>query len=822
MMSEQIATSIAAKERLAKLLASENIYVEHRADVSTAAFDIKNRVLILPVWKDVSKDVYDLLVLHEVGHALYTPLDGWHGAVTENRHPHFKGFLNVLEDARIEKRIKRKFPGGRKAFTAGYADLLAKDFFGLEGRDPNTLNLIDRINLHFKGGSLMNISFNSAEQVYVDRLAAAETWEEVQAIAEDLWDAMSQDAPQTDMNPGPSTDAGDDGEEGEDTAPGLPGEDDDSDSDDSEFGESPFGDDAPEGNADSDDNSPAGGSEDGESSDGESDEGDTETDGKGDSAGADDSDDTADSDSPDSAGGSSEDADAKRNEDRADDDDSDASESGDAAGKGSGEGSFGGTPFSETDKAFRDKEETLVDTEAPTVTYAGVAKDEAYNLDNIIIPNAKVLDRLKATVAEYGDRMDVTWALAMADAKGYRHANSKVVNYLAKEFEMRKAADASARASTSRTGVLDTNTLHSFKWNDDVFKKVTNIPDGKSHGLQMFVDWSGSMSSNMQGTIEQVLNLVLFCKKVNIPFDVYAFSDSADRGYWSDDDAGTTYDPRMDESKMDRGDLEFRRSSFKLIQLATSAAKGAAFNDMLAGLMVLRGHYSNYGSYGDPTNHLHYFPIPRALGLGGTPLNEAILSAIPVTNRFRAANGLQIVNVAFLTDGCGYSLSSFHGHDGYNHGHVIIRDRKSRREFASGGRWDDEQMRALLEILRIRTGANVVNFYVANPRPASFKNEWRTAAGICYSDESDSAAAETAMFKTARAEGGILIEGSQAGWDHHYLIMGGNALGGQDEGLHKDLVGAKKGTLKRAFAKAATGKLRNRVILRKFTELIAS
>ena len=62
------------KGTLAKLLATENLTVEHRK-VTTACFDVDKRVLILPIWKSASNTVYDLLVGHEVGHALYTPND---------------------------------------------------------------------------------------------------------------------------------------------------------------------------------------------------------------------------------------------------------------------------------------------------------------------------------------------------------------------------------------------------------------------------------------------------------------------------------------------------------------------------------------------------------------------------------------------------------------------------------------------------------------------------------------------------------------------------------------------------------------------------
>ena len=90
------------KSLLAKLLASENLTVEH-GNFPTASMDIKNRVLRLPIWKEMSGSLYDLMVLHEVGHALYTPEDGWHESAS-NKGKGYKSFLNVVEDARIEKK----------------------------------------------------------------------------------------------------------------------------------------------------------------------------------------------------------------------------------------------------------------------------------------------------------------------------------------------------------------------------------------------------------------------------------------------------------------------------------------------------------------------------------------------------------------------------------------------------------------------------------------------------------------------------------------------------------------------------------------------
>ena len=126
---------INTKSLLAKLLATENVTVEH-GNYQTASFDVKNRILRLPIWKEMSGTLYDLMVLHEVGHALYTPEEGWHESASK-KGAGYKSFLNVVEDARIERKIKDKYPGGRKSFVDGYIDLIRKDFFGIKGMDPN-------------------------------------------------------------------------------------------------------------------------------------------------------------------------------------------------------------------------------------------------------------------------------------------------------------------------------------------------------------------------------------------------------------------------------------------------------------------------------------------------------------------------------------------------------------------------------------------------------------------------------------------------------------------------------------------------------------
>ena len=138
------------KSQLAKLLATEDIVVEHK-HVETAQFNVDTRVLILPLWEKASNYVYDMLVGHEVGHALFTP-----NVDPPKDVPH--QFLNVVEDARIEKLMKRKYLGIAKSFYRGYNELADNDFFEIDDKDVNLLNLADRVNLHFKIGSFVNLS----------------------------------------------------------------------------------------------------------------------------------------------------------------------------------------------------------------------------------------------------------------------------------------------------------------------------------------------------------------------------------------------------------------------------------------------------------------------------------------------------------------------------------------------------------------------------------------------------------------------------------------------------------------------------------------
>ena len=85
---------------------------------------------------------------------LFTPNEDWETKIKASQ-----SYLNVTEDARVEKLMKRKFGGLPKTFFKGYQELSDEDFFDLENEDIAKMNLVDRVNLHFKIGHFVEFLF---------------------------------------------------------------------------------------------------------------------------------------------------------------------------------------------------------------------------------------------------------------------------------------------------------------------------------------------------------------------------------------------------------------------------------------------------------------------------------------------------------------------------------------------------------------------------------------------------------------------------------------------------------------------------------------
>ena len=569
--------NIEIKGNLARLLATENLIVEHKK-VDTAQFNTHTRVLTLPMWNTASNFVYDMLVAHEVGHALFTPSVMWKEGKYENL-PH--GYVNIVEDARIERLMKNKFAGLNRDFYKGYEELNASDFFELNDKNINDMKFIDKINLYFKLGAFLCLEFNDVENQFITEIAQSETFDEVLDISNRVYQYSKQ-----------QQEARQKLEELAQTSEDNNNEDnDDSFDSDTKFEKV-------------------------------EEEGDDEIDGD------------SDIDDPN-----------WKPEDKQE-------------GGGQEAGDWNNIDESDTQNAFDYNSDKLKDQHAHETDYVTIPK---LNLDNVVVSfddiNAYLTEHF--TVTEAGTpEGDPRWYRGnglKADTREFREykkSASKDVNHLVKEFEMRKSADSYARQATSKTGVLDTSKLHTYMFNEDIFKKITVIPEGKNHGLVFLLDWSGSMQTILENTMKQLFNLVWFCRKVNIPFEVYAFTNDA----WSlgkDIPDNTSYshynnqellDPsRLQEMK--EGDI-YIEGGFRMVNILTSTAKTKDLDRMMLNLWLqaraFRGAMYQYA---------------RRFTLSGTPLNEAIISVGQLTKQLIKTAKLQKCHVIVLTDGEGYHSS---------------------------------------------------------------------------------------------------------------------------------------------------------------------
>ena len=194
-------------------------------------------------------------------------------------------------------------------------------------------------------------------------------------------------------------------------------------------------------------------------------------------------------------------------------------------------------PEVETAKSLNSKLQELINVGGVENVYVQIPK---IRLDNVIVDNIKVHQDIDISFVyqqqvfdDSAAKVDMTTFNIFKDVDTdyvqFKRDAQKEVSYLVKEFECRKSASAYARASTDRTGVLDTKKLQTYRFNEDIFKRVTVLPDGKNHGLVFIIDWSGSMQYVLQDTLKQLYNLIWFCKKVQIPFEVYAFTNEWSR-----------------------------------------------------------------------------------------------------------------------------------------------------------------------------------------------------------------------------------------------------------------------------------------------------
>lgn len=735
---------------LARLLSKENISVQH-GKFQTAFFDVKNRVLGLPVWKDKGKDVYDLLVGHEVGHALYTPRDALDGKL-----PCRKDYLNIVEDVRIEKMIRATYPGLVGSFRRGYDVLNAEDFFGIKGKDIQALTIGDRVNLKAKLASAINVSFSSAEQSVFDQVMAVQTWDDVVAAAIALQKLAQA---QAEENPSPEGEArtnktkasGD--QQADPTAQGEPME--------------------------------------GEPGENQADGADDESkDGNADLKEAIEKalDDLMGNPSKPSKDQSAPTQDANGDEQKAD-----------AAPKSEFDPNHHGVvPEITTNSHFEKQAKTLVDNsnEVRATTYITLPSKQ--DLAGMIISNETIT---KDREAAWQKHNEVYGGIRPTYSKEYAEfiaSTKKFVGVLSKEFEMRKAAYQYNRATVSQTGILNVNKLHSYKITDDIFLSVTQLANAKSHGMMMFIDYSYSMNMTIKYVLKHVINLSMFCKATGIPFQVYGFTgDNDSRPYVSPGD-----------QMLGRKDGQLLVDNVVILDLINSSMSKSQYQAALKALF-------------DQTQNSYI--QSKYERLGNTPLNETIILAHDLVNKFKAKHKVQKMTTVFLTDGEGQHLRTFSA-AAYNQNRMssvyetnVDLTVNGRRVKSPRGSLTDE----LIKNLRITTGTKAIGFFI----PSSTPNAQRDVVNALQSrpKKTDYHAAytlwQTKLSKDYKKNKSVAVEDG-FGYDQYFVVASGSDLDTEEDDL-TITTGMTRAKMAKAFSEFSKSKQVNRVFVSKFAETIS-
>lgn len=702
------------KSQLAKLLATENIEVQEN-QVQTASFDVVNRILTIPIFKEEqkSKHVYDMLVGHEVSHALYTPSDSWKEMAKRSKE--FKSFVNVIEDARIDKLIQKKYPGLVDDYLKGFDKMYKDNFFGTKGKDIMTYALIDKINLYYKSSKRLDFKFTNKEKILVNAVDKCKSFDDVLKLAEEILGYCKKELEkkpelQKVYKPDPLGKKVDESE---------------LESNDSEKSTSEKLDDWLEKKSES------------EKSDDEASKKETNTTG------------------------------------------------------GNGAGSPDNTPTelrALTADNYENSVKGITDDKAHSRCYAELPK---VDLKKLIIPYNKFIRDITLYDKQHHnteyDKQQIN--KAKIRTQKFIKESSNVVNFLVKEFEMKKNAKLYARASQDKTGIIDPLKLHTYKFAEDIFKKITTIPNQKNHGMILLLDWSGSMQKHILPTVEQLLNLTLFCKKINIPFSVYAFMNNhRDK---TDDYSQSGFKTGSNTLLPD--------ATTKLVQLFSHKQSKVDYMRCATILHRAAMYFGDY--YGWRTRNLHDDEsVPSISGdyyLSSTPLNESLIGMDHIIKKFKKDYNTDKLSLVTLTDGASNSMNR------QGHGDLYV---KLNGRYVEAGSYYMEKKdftSVMLRYLKKKYDLQTIGFYLV-----SKYRELQYQLRIPYKKE---------MLARKMFTKDKFIADYDTAYDVYFYVNSGTRV--QNQVFESD--STDKRSLKKMFMSGMKKRINSRVLLQNFIKRIA-
>ncbi len=677
------------KDTLARILARENIHIKH-SNKGQLAFNPKTRLLTLPVYEDgLSEDTYDMLIGTSAAQVLYGPstqelVDNALPKISKNTKQ-AKKVLNVMESIRTEKLVRGRYPGLSRIFSNAYKEILQT--LKLSNTKMDELNILDRLNLSFKMGADSQVPFKKEEQKLVDLTSRMKTFQDAVEASRELLKFVEEEQ-EPPMPPQPCDDPDEDKEpeesdESEDSESNSKSKSDKQDDKDEEKDQKdqkgdqddkkdPKDQDKKDKDDKKDDKKDKSKDKKDKSKDKKDKSKDKKDSGKDkqddkksqkeekkdDKSQSDKQDDKSKKDEKDDSDGQDGKDEGKPEEGEDDKDDpTDGSGEEDSAPSGEDDGrdedNGNGSEASESDgEEVEEKPVTATpangdaELEGPDIS-AMIANQMQEFIDDKAsdpvvgyLPDNLDPDQYIVNYKQFFKICEASYRLGdVKGARAWMKENDMTVSYMVQEFERKKRAALYVRRKTAKTGVIDTNKLVHALYSEDVFKRNTTVPEGKNHGMTFFLDWSGSMTAVTPGTIDQLLNLILFCRRARIAHEGYLFSDR------HDSDLKKVKSPSREGFKpyeiMPVPDLS-------LIQVFSDQMTAAEFLQAVTYLFEIKKRFiKGTMQYGDGG----IGGIPPALQQHSTPLDSSLIVSAYINDRMRLRCNLEVVKTCVITDG---------------------------------------------------------------------------------------------------------------------------------------------------------------------------
>jgi len=313
----------------------------------------------------------------------------------------------------------------------------------------------------------------------------------------------------------------------------------------------------------------------------------------------------------------------------------------------------------------------------------------------------------------------------------------------------------------------------------------------------------------IKDTCKQLFNLVWFCKKVSIPFEVYAFTNEWVRPTYDYENEKYIAQDLKPHYEKKEGILHVGED-FTMMNILSSKVSSKELDNQLVNVWRIASYFSSQWGTG--------YAIPDKLSLSGTPLNEALVTLHQIIPSFKKENKLQKVQCIVLTDGEANHLvrhaevkrdwdkEPYIGTRRLDPGTTFVRDRKLGTTYKVDYEWHKFTDLLLRNLKENFPNTNFIGIRVLSPRDANHFIKMYYEYGVDLEK----------VQKEWKKERSFCIK--KSGYDAYFGMAATTLAQDVDFDVKED---ATKSQIKSAFAKSLKTKKLNKKVLGEFISLVA-